>query len=134
MKKIAILGGLLFILGEFASASVNCFTSGPDTNKEVKIEVVIIDGGNPRPRPRSEEPIISAELSGDQLSFDFDEQLGPVTISVENSMGEIVSFGECDTDYVPFVVLNVPTNTEDVYNISIIGESIEATGAYDTFR
>lgn len=134
MKKIAIWGLLLCILCAFVPVSATCLTDDPDTNQEIKITVIVIGGDTPRPRPRSGAPIITAELSGGQLSFAFNEQVGTVTVSVENSMGEIVSLGVCDTDNVPFFVLSVPVDTEDFYRISIIGDSIEAVGTYDTFR
>lgn len=131
MKKVFLLIVALLVLGE--GICINSFeVQAGKTVREVRIEVLVIGGGKLRPRPRSLQPIVEAELDlmANQLFLEFNEAVGRVTISVKNSMGQVVSSYYCNTAIESLVVLGI-VDTPDSYNICIEGDGIEASGYYD---
>lgn len=135
MKKIIfLLFAVFFVLFEgtySANAVLNSKNDDPSI-REIRINVFVISGGKPRPRPRSGIEIITAELdiTAQQLFLEFNEAVGKVKIQVKNSMGQIVSVYSCDTEMEPIAIMSI-SNYADYYTISIIGEGIEAYGYYE---
>lgn len=131
MKKVFLLIVALLVLGEGI-----CFNSfeaqAGKTVREVRIEVLVIGGGKPRPRPRSLQPIVEAELDlmANQLFLEFNEAVGRVTISVKNSIGQVVSSYTCNTARESIAILGI-ADIPDSYTVSIIGDEIEARGYFD---
>lgn len=124
MKKLLIGIALLLCMG------LDGF-SMTESDRDTKISIVIITGGKPLPRPRSNDAIQSSvNQETGLLSVEFDESYGIVTVSVKNSMGITVASTQCDTSIEPGTVLNVPT-TADSYMLTIVGSEIEAVGYYD---
>lgn len=131
MKKVFILFAALLVLGEGICSINSSASQNGRTVREIRIEVLVIGGGKPRPRPRSLLPIIEAELDlmANQLFLAFNEAVGRVTISVKNSMGQVVTHYSCNTANEAYIVLDCPSN-KDYYTISIIGDEIEAYGTF----
>lgn len=124
MKKLLIGIALLLCMG------LDGF-SMTESDRDTKISIVIITGGRPLPRPRSNDAIQSyVNQEAGLLSVEFGESYGIVTVSVKNSMGITVASTQCDTSIEPGTVLNVPT-TADSYMLTIVGSEIEAVGYYD---
>lgn len=134
MKKVFLLFVALLVLGEgICSINASASQNGKSV-REIRIEVLVIGGGKPRPRPRSLLPVIGAELDlmTNQLFLEFNEAVGRVTISVKSSMGQVVSSYSCDTKIEPFAIMGIP-DYADSYTISIIGVEIEAFGYYEIY-
>lgn len=108
--------------------------AGRKTTREIQVDVVTIGLGESRPRPRSAQAIIEIELDelSNQLSIAFNEEFGPLTVFVKNSMGQVVSSYSCNTDMEPMVIMNVPGH-EDFYTICILGANVEAYASYEIF-
>lgn len=138
MKKIVVLLILLLtICGDGVCNHISFSASdiagdGSRTVIDIPIDIVTIGGGKPRPRPRSLLPVIEAELdlSVNQLFLVFNETVGKVTVTVKNSIGQVVSSCSFDTSFESMVVIGV-TDTPDSYTICIEGDQIEASGYYD---
>lgn len=131
MKRTIFLFIAMLCLGIDGMCDAN---AAGKTTREVSVDVLILGNGSPRPRPRSTQAIIEIELDelSNQLTVVFDEELGPLTIDVKNSMGQVVSSYSCNTDMEPMVIMNVPGH-EDFYTICILGANVEAYASYEIF-
>lgn len=134
MKKIIILSIAILFAWSEAICDVNLSNATIEdgrTTKDIRIDVLVIGGGKPRPRPRTLQAFIEAELdlSTNQLWIDFNEPIGKVAIEVKNSMGQTINSYSCNTTIESTVALII-SDYPDYYCISINGEEIEAVGYY----
>lgn len=132
MKKVFLLIVALLVLGEGICSINSSASQDGRTVREIRIEVLVIGGGKPRPRPRSLLPVVGAELDlmANQLFLEFNEAVGRVTISVNNSMGQVVSSYTCNTARESIAILGI-ADIPDSYTVSIIGDEIEARGYFE---
>ena len=126
MKKI-ILSFIALLC--FSTNGLCEMSSSKSDMQEVKIK--ISDIAISHPRPRSELPIIEAQVDAmtGLLVMYFNYELGKVAVDVKNSMGQVVSHYSCNTDMEPMAVINVPA-VADNYTIDISGPNVEADGYY----
>ena len=133
-KALILLIALCCVLmeGAYSANSALDMDKGDPSIREIRINVLTISGGKPRPRPRSAQNIVTAELdiTAQQVFLEFNETVGRVKIQVINSMGQIVSACSCNTEMEPIAIMDI-SNYADNYTISIIGEAIEAYGYYE---
>lgn len=94
--------------------------------------IIIVPTPPKHPRPRTGVDLIDAQLDSfsNQLSINFNENVGRVTVDVTNSMGQVVSRYSCDTDMESMIFMSVP-DAPDHYRINIVGSDIEAYGYFD---
>lgn len=95
--------------------------------------IIIIVPIFPRhPRPRTGVDLIDAQLDSfsNQLSINFNESVGRVTVDVTNSIGQVVSRYSCNTNMKSMINMNIP-DAPDHYAINIVGSDIEAYGYFD---
>lgn len=132
MKKFPILFFVAILFITDGVCNINFASTRHPSNRDVYIKVLVIGGGKPRPRPRSNQLLIVAELDlmTKQLIIEFNENMGRVNIQVLNSLGQAINSYSCNTDVDPIAILGI-TDNADSYSISIIGEEVEAYGNYE---
>lgn len=133
MKKLHLLVWIFISVFTFISTSNGIsanLTKGSTVS--IKINDIRRPAGSGTPTPRSVISLVDTWYDADMalLEISFNEEVGKVSIQVQNSFGQVVSSCSVDTTYEPMVMMNVPTN-EDYYTIHIVGDIFEAYGAYN---
>lgn len=129
MKKLLIIPLLLlFACNVFA---VSYYDSKDPDSKEIDITP-----GNDIPRvPISRDlskPTIEALLycNSGNLLFTFNENIGEVTITVNDANGNVVATSTCDSSVSDSATIVVPT-LAGLYTISVVGEQFSGEGSYE---
>lgn len=127
---------LLFIPLSLLLVSNICANALCNSNESDPKQVVIIPERNPIipdiiPRDLN-RPIVEALLycNSGNLLFTFNENIGEVTITVNDANGNVVATSTCDSSVSDSATMVVPT-LAGLYTISVVGEQFSGEGSYE---